>query len=98
MPTPASLRLYPTEAAARKAGLALASLDGERRATILYALHPAGEKKPTYLLSSAYRLTVPEQRWVSEHGATSTKLGRFLVGGGFMPLQTNMVRRPRSDC
>ncbi|WP_293909380.1 hypothetical protein [Deinococcus sp.] len=98
MPTLTPLRLYPTEAAARKAGLALASLDGERRATILYALHPAGEKKPTYLLSSAYRLTVPEQRWVSEHGATSIKLGRFLLGGSFLPLQTNMARQLRSEC
>ena len=96
MPVP--LRLYPTEAAARKAGLTLASLDGERLATVLYALHPAGEKKPTYLLSSTYRLTVAEQRWVSEYGATLTKLGRFLLGGSFLPLQTNMARQPRSGC
>jgi hypothetical protein len=95
MPTPAPLHLYPTEAAARKAGLALASLDGERQATVLYALYPAAEK-PVYLLSSSYRLTVPEQRWVTEHAATVTKLGRFLVGGGFMPLQTNMVRRSQA--
>ena len=62
MPTPVPLRLYLTEAAARKAGLALSSPYGERLATVLYALHLVGEKKPTYLLSSAYRLTVPEQR------------------------------------
>jgi hypothetical protein len=86
------LRLYPTEAAAKKAGLKLADFSGDRLGTILYALLPAGEKKPTYLLSSTYRLTVAEQRWVAEHQATVTKLGRFHVGGSFMPLQTNMLR------
>ena len=90
--TPVPLRLYPTEAAAKKAGLALADLRGERLSTVLYALLPAGEKKPTYLLSSTYRLTVAEQRWAAEHQATVTKLGRFHVGGSFMPLQTNMLR------
>lgn len=91
--TPAPLRLYPTEAAAKKAGLQLCSFSGERLATILYALLPAGEKKPTYLLSSSYRLTVAEQRWVTEQQATVTKLGRFHAGGSFMPLQTNMLRK-----
>ena len=86
------LRLYPTEAAAKKAGLKLADFSGDRLGTILYALLPAGEKKPTYLLSSTYRLTVAEQRWAEEHQATVTKLGRFHVGGSFMPLQTNMLR------
>ncbi|MGY2895034.1 hypothetical protein ACVWZX_003060 [Deinococcus sp. UYEF24] len=57
-----SPRLYPTEVAARKAGLKLADFSGERLITTLYALLPAGEKKPTYLLSSSYRLTVAEQR------------------------------------
>jgi len=38
-----ALRLFPTEAAAKKAGLQLASFDGPRLATILYALLPAGE-------------------------------------------------------
>ncbi|MFC4455098.1 hypothetical protein [Deinococcus sonorensis] len=90
--TPAPLRLYPTEAAAKKAGLQLCSVSGEQLATTLYALLPAGTKKPTYLLSSSYRLTVPEQRWVAEHQATVTKLGRFYVGGNFMPLQLNMRR------
>ncbi|WP_407542466.1 hypothetical protein Q0M94_22980 (plasmid) [Deinococcus radiomollis] len=90
--TPVPLRLYPTEAAARKAGLALADLRGERLATVLYALRPEGEKKATYLLSQSYRLTVAEQRWVAEHAATVTKLGRFLVGGSYLPLQTRMVR------
>lgn len=90
--TPDPLRLYPTEAAARKAGLALADLRGERLATVLYALLPEGEKKPTYLLSRSYRLTVAERRWVAEHAASVTKLGRFLVGGSYLPLQTRMVR------
>ena len=89
---PVPLRLFPTEASARKAGLELADLRGERLATVLYALLPAGEKKSTYLLSSSYRLTVPERRWVDEHQATVTKLGRFHVGAGFLPLQTRMAR------
>ena len=86
------LRLFSSEAAARKAGLELSSLRGERLSTILYALLPAEEKKPTYLLSSSARLTVPERQWVAEHQATITKLGRFPVGIGFIPLQANMVR------
>ena len=86
------LRLYPTEAAAKKAGLKLADFSGDRLGTVLYALLPAGEKKPTYLLSSTFRLTVAEKRWADEHQATVTKLGRFHVGGSFMPLQTNMLR------
>ena len=89
------LRLYPTEAAAKKAGLQLASFDGPRLATVLYAVLPAGEKKPTYLLSSTYRLTVAEQRWADDRQATVTKLGRFAAGGGFMPLQTNMLRNKK---
>ena len=91
--TPVPLRLYPTEVAAKKAGLALADLRGERLSTVLYALLPAGEKKPTYMLSSAYRLTVAERRWIEEHQATVTKLGSFHPGRSFAPLQTNMVRR-----
>ena len=87
------LRLYPTEAAAKKAGLKLADFSGDRLSTTLYALLPAGEKKPTYLLSSTYRLTVAEQRWADEQQATITKLGRFHAGGSFIPLQTNMLRR-----
>ena len=94
--TPAPLRLYPTEAAAKKAGLALADLRGERLSTVLYALLPEGEKKPTYLLSSAYRMTVAEKRWVEEQHATMTKLGSFHPGRSFAPLQTNMVRRQKS--
>ena len=90
--TPGTLRLYPTEAAAKKAGLELSSFRGERLATILYKLLPEGEKKATYLLSSTYRLTVAEQRWVTEHSAVVTKLGRFPAGGSFMPLQTRMIR------
>lgn len=86
------LRLYPTEAAARKAGLKLAEFSGERLSTVLYALLPEGEKKPTYLLSSTYRLTVAERRWAEEHRAVVTKMGRFHAGGSFMPLQVNMRR------
>ena len=93
--TPAPLRLYPTEVAARKAGLALADLRGERLSTVLYALLPEGEKKPTYLLSSTYRLTVVERRWMEENGATVTKLGSFHPGRNFAPLQTNMVRQQK---
>ena len=48
MPVP--LRLYPTEAAAKKAGLALADFRGERLSTVLYALLPEDEKKPIYRL------------------------------------------------
>jgi len=96
MPVPPSpLRLYPTEVAARKAGLNLADFSGQRLATTLYAFLPAGEKKPIYLLSSTYRLTVAEQRWAEERQATVTKLGRFHVGGSFMPLQTNMLRKKK---
>ena len=93
--TPVPLRLYPTEAAAKKAGLSLADLRGERLSTVLYALLPAGEKKPTYLLSSAYRLTVAEKHWVEEHHATVTKLGSFHPGRNFAPLQKNMVRQQK---
>ena len=57
MPVP--LRLFPAEAAAKKAGLQLCSFSGERLATTLYALLPAGEKKPTYLLSSTQKATCP---------------------------------------
>lgn len=91
--TPVSLRLYPSEAAAKKAGLALSDFRGERLATVLYALLPTGEKKPIYLLSRSSRVTVAEQRWVAEYAATVTKLGRFLVGGSYLPLQTRMVRQ-----
>ena len=86
------LRLFPTEAAARKAGMQLSDLGGERLATTLYVLSPEGAERPTYLLSSASRLTVAEQRWATEHHAAVTKLGRFRVGGTFMALQTRMVR------
>ena len=92
---PSSLRLYPTEAAAKKAGLALADLRGERLSMVLYALLPEGQKKPTYLLSSTYRLTIAERRWVEEHQATVTKLGTFYPGRNFAPLQTNMVRKQK---
>jgi hypothetical protein len=91
--TPSPLRLFPTETAAKKAGLALADFRGERLSTVLYALLPEGEKKPTFLLSSAYRLTVAEKRWAEEHSATVTKLGTFHPGRNFAPLQTNMVRK-----
>ena len=91
--TPDSLHLYPTEAAAKKAGLTLADLRGERLSTVLYALLPEGEKKPIFLLSSSSRLTVAEKRWVEEHRATVTKLGTFRPGWNFAPLQTNMVRK-----
>ena len=93
--TPSPLRLYPTEAAAKKTGLALADFRGERLSTVLYALLPAGERKPTYLLSSSSRLPVPEKRWAEEHRATVTKLGSFHPGRSFAPLQTNMVRRQK---
>ena len=91
------LRLYLTEATAKKAGLKLADFSGDRLATTLYALLPAGEKKPMYLLSSTYRLTVAEQRWADEQQATVTKLGRFHAGGSFMPLQTNMLRKKTAE-
>ena len=93
MPPP--LRLYSTEAAAKKAGLTLADLRGERLSTVLYALLPEGEKKPTYLLSSSSRLTVVEKRWVEERQATVTKLGSFHPGRNFAPLQTSMVRKQK---
>ncbi len=93
--TPSPLRLYSTEAAAKKAGLALADFRGELLSNVLYALLPEGDKKPTYLLSSSSRLTVPEKRWVEEHQATVTKLGSFHPGRNFSPLQTNMVRRQK---
>ena len=79
-----------------KAGLRLVDFSGPRMATTLYALLPEGEQRATYLLSSPYRLTVAEQRWVNEHRATVTKLGRFHPGGGFMPLQTNMRRERKT--
>ena len=93
--TPVPLRLYPTEALAKKAGLALADFRGERLSTVLYALLSEGEKKPTFLLSSTYRLTVAEKCWVEEHRATVTKLGTFHPGRNFAPLQMNMVRKPK---
>ena len=93
--TPVPLRLYPTEAAAKKAGLALADFRSERLSTVLYALLPKDEKKPTYLLSSSIWLTVAEKRWMEEHHATVIKLGSFHSGRSFSPLQTNMVRRQK---
>ena len=42
--TPFPLRLFPTEAAAKKAGLALADYRGERLTTVLYALLLEDEK------------------------------------------------------
>ena len=93
--TPVLLRLYPTEAAAKKAGLALADLRGERLSTVLYAVLSEGEKKPSYLLSGSSRLTVAERRWVEEHQATVTKLGSFHPGRSFAPLQTKMVRQQK---
>jgi len=87
--------LFFTEAAAKKAGLALADFRGERLTMVLYVLLPEGEKKPTYLLSSSIRLTVAEKRWVEEHRATVTKLGTFHPGRNFAPLQTNMVRQKK---
>jgi len=94
--TPFPLRLYPTEAAARKAGLALADFRGERLTLVLYALLPKGETKPTYLLSSSIRLTVTEKRWVEERQAAVIKLGTFYPGRNFAPLQINMVRKQKS--
>jgi hypothetical protein len=88
----ATLRLCPTEAAAKKLGAQLASSEGGRLHVTLYALLPAGQKKPTYLLSTTQRLTVTEQRWASAHQATITKLGRFMSGGAFLPLQVSMRR------
>jgi len=93
--TPPILRLYSTEAAAKKAGLALADFRGERLTLVLYALLPEGEK-PIYFLSSSIRLTLAEKRWVEEHQATVTKLGTFYPGRNFAPLQTNMVRKQKS--
>ena len=86
------LRLFPTEAAAKKAGLKLSSFSGERLSTTLYAFLPEGEAKPTYLLSSASKLTVAERRWAEVHSTTIIKLGRFPAGGSFMPLQRNTLR------
>ena len=88
-----SLRLFPTEASAKKAGQHLCSFEGGRISTTLYALLPKGEKKPTYLLSTTSRLTVADQRWIVEHEATVTKLGRFPAGSSFIPLQISMVRK-----
>jgi len=95
--SPPLRRLYPTEIAANKAGLKLADFSGERLATTLYAFLPAGEKKLTYLLSSTYRLTVAEKRWVEEHQATVTKLGQFPAEGNYMPLQTNTLRKKKTE-
>lgn len=93
MPSPTtSLRVYPTEMAAKKAGSQLASLEGEHRGSTLYSVLLAGEKKPVYLLSTTYRLTVAEQRWVAEGGGVVTKLGTFGPGRNYLPLQTNMRR------
>ncbi|GGR40134.1 hypothetical protein [Deinococcus ruber] len=91
MPAPAPLRLHPTQAAAHKAGLHLCSLAGGRTVSFLYSLLPAGEKKPIFLLSTTYKLSVAEQRWIMDHDAQATKLGRF-SSGGFHPLQTKMIR------
>jgi hypothetical protein len=92
----AELRLFPTESAAKKAGLQLASPEGGRLHVTLYALLPAGQKKPCYLLSTTQRPAVAELRWASDQGASLTKVGRFLSGGSFLPLQTSM-RRTRSS-
>jgi hypothetical protein len=44
--TPSPFHLFPTEAAARKSGLAPADFRGERVITVLYALLPEDEKRP----------------------------------------------------
>ena len=93
--TPSPLRLFPTEAAAKKAGLALADFRGARLSTVMYPLLPEDEKKPVYLLSSSLRMTVAEKRWVEEHHATVTRLDSFHPGRNFAPLQTNMVRKKK---
>jgi len=52
------LRIYPTEVAAKRAGLHLADLSGERPPATLYALLPEGDKKLICLLSSSYRAEI----------------------------------------
>ena len=55
----------------------LCDLHGEQRRMVLYAVTVPGRAKPTHLLSASARLTVAEQRWMTEQGASVTRLGRF---------------------
>jgi hypothetical protein len=83
--------VYPSEAAAKKAGHALVSRTGTASVAWLYSdQRPNG--KAAYLVSSATSLRVSEKAWIEANGVTVTKLGRFHPNGCFLTVQKNMRR------
>ena len=91
MTEPAVPNVYPSEAAAKKAGHAIVSRTRTTSPAWLYRLvHP--DKKVSYLVSNATSLRVSERAWIEAHNLTVTKLGRFHPNGCFLTVQTNMRR------
>jgi hypothetical protein len=94
MTEPAAPNVYPSEAAARKAGHAHASKT--QNAALLYRLQPP-EGKPAYLVSTGTKLRVAEIRWTETQGMAVTKLGRFHPNGCYFAVQRNMRRTSTPD-
>ena len=91
MTEPAVPNVYPSEAAAKKAGHAIVSKKHTTSPAWLYKVQrPDG--KPSYLVSSATSLRVSERAWIEANGMTVTKLGRFHPNGCFLTVQKNMRR------
>jgi len=90
------LRLYATEAAARRAGTELCGDLSHHVIYHLYRVLPVGEK-PVYLLSKGQQLLKAERTWIAERQAMVTKLGRYQTGISYMPVQRNMIRQKRNQ-
>ncbi|WP_407543150.1 hypothetical protein Q0M94_24325 (plasmid) [Deinococcus radiomollis] len=91
MTEPAVPNVYPSEAAAKKAGHAIVSKKHITSPAWLYKLQPL-EGKASYLVSSATSLRVSERAWIEANNMTVTKLGRFHPNGCFLTVQKNMRR------
>ena len=93
MTEPAVPNVYPSEAAAKKAGHAIVSKMRATSPAWLYKLQrPDG--KAFYLVSTSTSLRVSERAWTEANGMTVTKLGRFHPNGCFLTVQKNMRRPP----
>lgn len=96
MTEPAVPNVYPSEAAAKKAGHAIVSRTRTTSPAWLYRLQgPDG--KAAYLVSTATKLRVSERTWTEANGMTVTKLGRFHPNGCFLTVQKNMSRTSTPD-
>ena len=96
MTEPAVPNVYPSEAAAKKAGHAIVSKTRATSPAWLYRLQgPDG--KTAYLISTATKLRVSERTWTEANGMTVTKLGRFHPNGCFLTVQKNMSRTSTPD-